>query len=89
MLKPSYARQFEKDLKKLLKSGKSGQKIKKLMLKLINQEKLEERHRAHQLKGEFKNRHECHIEPDWLLIYKLEEDRIIFELTGSHSELFR
>jgi len=42
----------------------------------------------HDLSGDYSNRRECHIEPDWLLIYKPEEERIIFERTGTHSDLF-
>ncbi len=45
-------------------------------------------YRDHKLRGEYKNRRECHIAPDWLLIYKLESDSIIFERTGTHSDLF-
>jgi len=89
MLKPSFTRQFERDLKKLLKSGKSKRKIKQVLLMLIRGEELDARHRDHPLKGEFKDRRECHIEPDWLLIYKVAGQEIIFERTGTHSELFR
>jgi mRNA interferase YafQ len=49
---------------------------------------LAERYRDHPLRGNFKNRRECHVEPDWLLIYKLDGDEIIFERTGRHSDLF-
>jgi mRNA interferase YafQ len=50
---------------------------------------LERKYKDHKLKGRFKNRRECHIEPDWLLIYKIEGETIFFERTGSHSELFK
>lgn len=88
MLKSSFTKQFKKDIGKHLKSGKNSEKIKKIMFKLINKEKLEDKHRDHKLVGNFKDRRECHIESDWLLIYKINEDEIIFERTGSHSELF-
>lgn len=88
MLNIFYTRQFKKDLKKQEKSGKDIGKIKNVMLKLINREKLGKEYRDHKLLGNFKDRRECHITPDWLLIYKLTEDKIIFERTGSHSELF-
>ncbi len=60
------------------------------MQKLINQEKLDPKYREHNLAGNFKDRRECHIEPDWLLVYKLDrkEKIIIFERTGSHSDIF-
>jgi len=57
-----------------------------IMAKLAAQEKLEKKHNDHKLIGNFKGRRECHIEPDWLLIYKIEDDMILFERTGSHNE---
>lgn len=81
---------FEKDYKKIKKSGRSDmQKIKDVMYALAAGEKLEPKFRDHGLSGNFKDRRECHIEPDWLLIYKIDNDKIIFERTGSHTELFR
>ena len=59
------------------------------MTALLNQEKLPLKNRDHLLTGNYANRRECHIEPDWLLIYKLESDCIIFERTGTHSDLFK
>lgn len=88
MRTPSYTTQFEKDLRRMLRRGKRVEKIKIVLAALINQEPLSERYRDHPLTGDYKNRRECHIEPDWLLIYKLLEDEIIFERTGSHSDLF-
>lgn len=89
MLTPIYTNIFDKDLKIIKKSGsKNIEKIKNVIKKLINEEKLEPRNRDHILTGNYKGRRECHIEPDWLLIYKIENDTIIFERTGSHSELF-
>jgi len=72
----------------LIKRGKDPQKIKSIMQKLINNQKLEAKYHEHKLAGIFKDRKECHIEPDWLLIYKLSENEIIFERTGSHSDIF-
>ena len=88
MLKPSYTKQFDRDLKRMLKRGKNKEKIKSIISKLINEQELEPKHRDHKLVGNYEGRRECHIEPDWLLIYKLEEEAIIFERTGSHSDLF-
>jgi mRNA interferase YafQ len=88
MLKPSFTKQFERDLKKSLKRGKNIDRIKSIITKLLNEEKLEASHRDHKLFGSYSNRRECHIEPDWLLIFKVIDDRIIFERTGSHSDLF-
>lgn len=69
--------------------GKEVSKIKAVMVALINEELLAERHHDHILVGSYQGRRECHIEPDWLLIYKLSENEIIFERTGSHADLFR
>ena len=88
MLIPSYTRQFAKDLKKMLKRGKSDEKIKRVIRKLITEKRLEARYKNHRLLGNYKNRRECHIEPNWLLIYKIIEIEIIFERTGTHSDLF-
>jgi mRNA interferase YafQ len=55
---------------------------------LTNGEPLEQKHRDHELTGSYAYRRECHIEPDWLLIYKQEHNRIIFERTGKHTDLF-
>lgn len=88
MLKFKTTNQFERDLKRILRRGKNKKKIKSLMDKLIDQEQLEKKHKDHNLRGNYKDRRECHIEPDWLLIYKVTGDEIIFERTGSHSDLF-
>lgn len=90
-LKPSYTKQFEKDLKRMLKRGKDTRKIKDVMTKLLNQEPLELKYRDHKLLGNYMGRRDCHVESDWVLIYKpdLENERIIFERTGTHSDLFR
>jgi mRNA interferase YafQ len=89
MLTPVRTKQFKQDFKKVLRRGKDLEKLKAIMAKLAAQENLDLKHRDHQLIGNFKNRRECHIEPDWLLIYKIEGDKIIFERTGSHSDLFK
>jgi mRNA interferase YafQ len=70
------------------KRGKELPKIKEVMSQLIAEEPLVERYRDHPLIGNYKGRRECHIEPNWLLIYKLEDANIIFERTGTHSDLF-
>ncbi len=89
MLKPSYTKQFELDLKKVLKRGRDKEKIKLIISRLINEEKLEARYRDHKLVGNYVGRRECHIESDWLLIYKIKKEIIIFERTGTHSDLFK
>jgi mRNA interferase YafQ len=88
VLKPSYTNQFQKDIKLMGRRGKPLEKFKEAARRLIAQETLDERFRNHKLAGNFKGRWECHLEPDWLLVYKLSGDEIIFERTGTHSDLF-
>ena len=70
------------------KRGKVLSKIKKVIRKLVYEERLEAKFKDHKLVGNYKGRRECHIESDWLLIYKLIDVDIVFERTGSHSDLF-
>jgi mRNA interferase YafQ len=86
---PVYTRQFERDIKRMKKRRKNLDKLKIIIGSLIAEEPLDSIHRDHKLLGNWKGRRECHIESDWLLIYMAELDRIIFERTGSHSDLFR
>jgi len=88
MRRPAYTNQFERDLRRMERRGKDTDKIKAVIAMLISEEPLSEQHRDHVLIGNYKGRRECHIEPDWLLVYKLVDDEIIFERTGSHSDLF-
>jgi mRNA interferase YafQ len=79
---------FEKDFKLSRKRGKDISKLQAVMRALVQEVPLDPRLRDHALKGEFAGRRECHVEPDWLLIYKLEPGVIIFERTGTHADLF-
>lgn len=88
MLQAIYLNRFEKDLKRIQKRGKDMNKFKTLVLKLLAGEELEQRYRDHLLVGNFANRRECHLEPDWLLIYRFDGEKVIFERTGSHADLF-
>ena len=89
MRTPVYTNRFEKDLKLMIKRGSAPESIKSVVRKLIDEIPLERKHRDHLLIGNFKDRRECHIEPDWLLIYRLEGSMIIFERTGTHTDLFK
>ena len=83
-------KRFDKDLKKTSRRGKDLSKIRAIMLTLATGQPLPEKNQDHILVGNYAQRRECHIEPDWLLIYKIDEDHneIIFERTGTHSDLF-
>ena len=91
MYTPATTSQFKKDIKKSKKRGKDMAKIMDIMQRLTRGEALEDKYRDHALIGNYAERRECHIEPDWLLIYKidLQEKMIIFENTGTHSDLFK
>jgi mRNA interferase YafQ len=89
MLTAIFNRQFDKDLKRMQKRRKNIEKIKILIRSLIAEESLDPIHRDHKLIDKWQSRRECHIESDWLMIYKKEKNRIIFERTGTHSDLFR
>jgi mRNA interferase YafQ len=86
---PVYTRQFAKDIKRLKRQGKNLEKLKLIVRSLIAGEGLDSIHRDHKLTGSYQGRHECHIESDWLLVYKVRQEFIIFERSGSHSDLFR
>ncbi|HSW30854.1 MAG TPA: type II toxin-antitoxin system YafQ family toxin [Longimicrobiales bacterium] len=65
-----------------------GKGQRSVMVRLIAQERLEERHLDHELSGEWKGHRDCHIRPDWILIYRVAGETITFERTGTHSDLF-
>jgi len=89
MRTPVYTKRFEKDMKRMVKRGYDPERIKTVMRGLIKGKALDTKYRDHMLVGNFKDRRECHLSPDWLLIYWIDEPRIIFERTGTHSDLFR
>jgi mRNA interferase YafQ len=81
--------QFKRDVKRLQKRGKDLNKLKKIIQSLMKAEKLEAKHRDHPLKGLLKDCRECHIEPDWLFIYRIEGSELCLIRTGSHADLFQ
>lgn len=89
MLKPFHSKKFQKDLKKITKQRKNLAKLKSVMEDLINEKPLDRKFLDHPLKGDYTDCRECHLEPDWLLIYLIEKPNIKFLRTGSHSELFQ
>ena len=82
--------QFRKDLKLAQKRGYNIDKIKKVISELAEGEILESKYRDHALTGDYSGFREYHIQPDWLLIYQIKNDRLILFLarTGTHSDLF-
>jgi mRNA interferase YafQ len=89
MLTPIYTKQFEKDLKRCKRRGKNLDKFKILATTLLSSKPLDPIHRDHKLVGNCVGRRDCHIESDWILIYKLDGKRLILERTGTHSDLFK
>ena len=87
MLTPAYTKQFARDVKLAQKRGKNLEKLKPIVRDLAAGEALDPIHRDHKLVGDYVGRRECHIEADWLLIYKVLGNTIIFERTGRHSDL--
>lgn len=88
MLIPVYTKQLERDLKRMLKRGKDAEKFKTIVRLLLADSALPPKYRDHKLSGPYTGRRDCHIEGDWVLIYKKETAAIIFERTGTHSDLF-
>ena len=81
---------FQKDLKRIEKRGYNISLLTDVIKKLANGEQLPEKNKDHSLQGEYSGYRECHIEPDWLLIYEIADDELILYLirTGTHSDLF-
>jgi mRNA interferase YafQ len=88
MLVPIYEKRFAKEVQKAQKRGKDMQKLKNIMEMLLGEKVLPIKNRNHKLKGNFVDCWECHIESDWLLIYKLTATEVIFARTGTHADLF-
>ena len=93
MLKIEYTGQFKRDYKLALKRGCRKEKLERVIFLLSSEERLPEAYKDHALADsrDYKGMRECHIEPDWLLVYKIINDRLILRLirTGTHSDLFK
>lgn len=81
---------FNKDVKVLIKQGKDMEQLWEVVQQLSNGKTLHEKYKLHSLLGEYRGFKECHIEPDWLLIFYQDNNKLILTLTrtGSHSNLF-
>ena len=81
---------FKKNYKKMQKRGLEKEKLQKIVERLRSGEKLERKYRDHALKGNHNGYRECHIQPDWLLVYKIQDDILILALIdiGSYADLF-
>lgn len=88
--RPVKSPRFERELKRAGRRGLNIDEAEALIVKLSNDEPLERRHHDHPLHGKYEGFRECHINPDWLLVYRKEEDELVLFLhrTGTHSDLF-
>lgn len=85
-----YSSQFKKDYKRIVKRGKDIKKLENVLEKLANGEELDQKYKDHELVSDWRGYRECHIMPDWLLIYKIKDEELILiaQRTGTHSDLF-
>jgi len=80
--------QFKKDVKRLKRQGKDFGAFKEILSLLSSGHNLPAKYQDHSLKGNWKGKRDCHIEPDWVLIYEIKPGYVKLWRTGSHSELF-
>jgi mRNA interferase YafQ len=88
VLKPDYTRKFRKDYNKAVKRDYDISLLDTIIRDLVNEIPLDKKHRDHALTGNYAGCRECHITPDWLLVYQVGNGVIAFERTGTHSDLF-
>lgn len=81
--------QFKRDVKRAAKRGKDLNKLKEVIEKLGRGDVLDERYRDHALLGVYQGTRDCHLGPDWLLLYQLTDEELILIRTGTHSDLFK
>ena len=86
-----FTNQFKKDLKLAKKQNKDLDKLFEVVNTLADGGTLDARYRDHELSGNYKGARECHIEPDWLLVYEIRDEVLVLMLyrLGTHSELFK
>ena len=90
MYKPVYTNRFKKDVQVALKRGKQLDKLTAVIEMLCSGSPLPLQYRDHPLRGDYAGFRDCHIEPDWILIYRIEQHQLqlIFTRIGSHADLF-
>lgn len=90
MLDVYYQKHFKKDYAKAVKRGCKPKAFQTILDLLVHQQPLPPKHRDHALLGNYRGYRECHIQPNWLLIYKIEDQKLLLTLarTGTHSDLF-
>lgn len=89
LLEITYQTSFMRDMKRVRKRGYRMNKLKQVIALLARGDRLPRHYRDHALKGHYADHRECHIEPDWLLIYRKTHRTICLVRTGTHADLFR
>ena len=89
MKRVSQTKQFSRDIRRMKKRGKDLARLQAIVRKLAHGNTLLPKNKDHALIGSWKPSRDCHIEPDWLLIYTTDEESLRLERTGSHSDLFK
>jgi len=84
-----YTTQFKKDFKRIKKQNRDLDKLRYIIEELVSGRKLDRQFRDHQLSGMWNGHRDCHIETDWILIYRISSGTLYLERTGSHSDLFK
>jgi len=82
-------KKFDKDLRRLKKRGYNLGKLEEVVILLEQEKKLPRKYKDHPLKGNYVGFRDCHIEPDWLLIYRVSKSSLFLSSTGTHSDLFK
>jgi mRNA interferase YafQ len=88
MLAQNITRRFARDRKRMKKRNKDTNKLDELMRLITNETPLPRSCHEHLLHGNYEGYTECHVEPNWLLVYKFGQDTVLFDRTGTHSDLF-
>jgi mRNA interferase YafQ len=90
VLRVKTTKQFEGDYRLMGKRGKDMEKLKTIMRQLVNQLPLESKYRDHALMGNLRGHRDCYLEPDWILMYRIDKNlqEITFVRTGSYADLF-
>ena len=89
MLSPHYTSVFKKEYKWAQKRGQNMSKLRNVIELLLDEKPLPEIYQDHPLRGKFADTRDCHIEPDWVLIYAIKGNELVLLRTGSHDDLFK
>lgn len=89
MRQARFSTRFERDIRIAERRQKDIEKLRRLIALLVEGVAVPARYLDHSLKGRWAGHRDAHLEPDWIVIYRLTDDEIVFERTGTHSDLFK